>query len=373
MAPRHRSGAHAGSDADQLRVTLKHSVVVVGSGIIGCAIARELSIRGAKVTVLDPRPIAGGATQASAGMLAPYVEAHHSGPMLDLCVRSLDLYDRWIDDLRAESAVVEYRRSGTLQVALTPDDAERLRGEYGEWLAPEAVAARVPALAETCGAMWIDKHGYVDAPQLARALGASAERRGGRVAFGRVERLDSVSGAIRVQVGTEEAFDVRTVVLAAGAWTNRIEGVRTPPLRPVRGQLLHHTGGIGRIASILWGPDCYIVPRDRGLLIGATVEDAGFDERRTDEGVALLFTAAQRLLPALQRDSIEEVRVGLRPVTPDELPVLGRDPEIHGLVHASGHYRNGVLLAPITAKLIADLVIDDVVDPALSHFRPDRF
>ena len=323
--------------------------------------------------MLDPRPIAGGATQASAGMLAPYVEAHDSGPMLDLGVRSLDLYDRWIADLRAEGAEVEYRRSGTLQIALTPEDAAGLRGEYGEWLTPEAVAARVPALSATSGAMWIDRHGYVDAPQLARALAASAARRGGRVAFGRVERIDALEGALRLQVGTEEAFDAATVVLAAGAWTNRIEGVRTPPLRPVRGQLLHHTGGIGRIQTILWGPDCYIVPRDRGLLIGATVEDAGFDERSTEDGVARLFDAAQRLLPALQRHLIEEVRVGLRPATPDGLPVLGRDADVPALVHASGHYRNGVLLAPITAKLIADLVMDDVEDPALADFRPDRF
>ena len=332
-----------------------------------------MSIRGAKVTVLDPRPIAGGATQASAGMLAPYVEAHESGPMLDLGVRSLDLYDRWIADLGAEGAEVEYRRSGTLQIALTPEDATRLRAEYGEWLTAEAVAARVPALSATSGGMWIDRHGYVDAPQLARALAASAERRGGRVAFGRVERIDPVEGALRLQVGTEEAFDAATVVLAAGAWTNRIEGVRTPPLRPVRGQLLQHTGGIGRIQTILWGPDCYIVPRDHGLLIGATVEDAGFDERHTEDGVARLFDAAQRLLPALQRDLINEVRVGLRPATPDGLPVLGRDADVPALVHASGHYRNGVLLAPITAKLIADLVMDDVVDPVLAEFRPDRF
>jgi glycine oxidase ThiO len=349
------------------------SVVIVGSGIIGCAIARELSMRGTKVIVLDPRPIAGGATQASAGMLAPYVEAHDHGPMLDLCVRSLDLYDAWLAALRGEGADVEYRRSGTLQIALTPEQADELRGGYGEWMEPAAVAAAVPALSSTWGALRVDAHGYVDAPGLARALAASAERRGARVALGRVERIDRIDSGLRVHVGTEEPFDVDSVVLAAGAWTNRIEGVRTPPLRPVRGQLLQHPGGIGQIPSILWGPDCYIVPRRHGLLIGATVEEVGFDERSTAAGVAQLFDAAQRLLPALQREFSEQVRVGLRPAAPDDLPVMGPDRDVPGLVHASGHYRNGVLLAPITAKLIADLVVDGARDPALSHFRPDRF
>lgn len=323
--------------------------------------------------MLDPRPIAGGATQASAGMLAPYVEAHERGPMLDLCVRSLDLYDGWIAALGGEGAEVEYRRTGTLQIALTPGHADQLRGGHGEWMEPAAVAAAVPPLSATFGALRVDAHGYVDAPGLARALAASAERRGAGMARGRVERIDPVDNALRVQVGTEEPFDVDTVVLAAGAWTNRIDGIRTPPLRPVRGQLLQHPGTDGRIPSILWGPDCYIVPRQHGLLIGATVEDAGFDERSTDEGVAQLFDAAQRLLPALQRDFIAQVRVGLRPAAPDDLPVLGRDPDVPRLVHASGHYRNGVLLAPITAKLIADVVMGDAPDPALVHFRPDRF
>ena len=352
---------------------MKQSVVVVGSGIIGCAIARELAVRGASVTVIDPRPIAGGATQASAGMLAPYVEAHERGPMLDLCVRSLDLYDPWIAALRNEGAEVEYRRIGTLQVALTPETVEELRRGHGQWIEPADVAAVVPQLAPTLGALRIDTHGYVDAPQLSHALAASAERRGARVALGRVERIDPIDGAMRVQVGTEEAFEVHTVVLAAGAWTNRIEGVPTPPLHPVRGQLLRHAGGIGRIRTILWGPDCYIVPRQNGLMIGATVEDAGFDERSTEEGIEQLWNAAHRLLPALPRDLTEGVRVGLRPATPDELPVIGRDPDLPRLVHASGHYRNGVLLAPITAKLIGDLVIDGIEDPALSHFRSDRF
>lgn len=353
---------------------MKQTAIVVGAGIIGCATARALAIRGVSVTVIDPRPIAGGATRASAGMLAPYVEAHERGPMLDLGLRSLALYDQWIADLRHEGHEVEYRRIGTLEIALTPERAAELGEGHGEWMPAASVAAACPSLTLTFGALRNDAHGYVDAAQLARALAASAESHGAHFVQGRVERIEPRDGALRVQVGIDGYIAARAVVLAAGAWTNRIEGIRTPPLAPVRGQLLCHAGGIGRIPAILWGPDCYIVPQERGsLLIGATVEDAGFDERQTEEGVTALFDAARRLLRPLQRDAILEVRVGLRPATPDALPVLGGDRDIPGLLHASGHYRNGVLLAPITAQLIADLAIDGRSDPALEPFRADRF
>jgi len=353
----------------------------VGAGIIGCSIARELAIRGARCTVIDSRPVAGGATQASAGMLAPYVEAHGGGPMLDLCVRSLDAYDAWIAGLRDEGADIEYRRSGTLEIALSPEDAAALHRSHGEWLEPRAAAALVPPLAPSAGALWDARHGYVDARQLANGLAQSAARHGATFVTARVEGIDRRPGGLTVRLAAGAAaepgaFEADAVVLAAGAWTNGIQGVRTPPLGPVRGQLLRVEASLGPIQPILWGPACYIVPLQsgaRGLLIGATVEDAGFDERPTDEGRQGLFDAARQLLPSLTRDAIKEIRVGLRPATPDELPVLGDDPSQPGVFHASGHYRNGILLAPITAQLIADLMVDGRRDPALDHFSAARF
>jgi len=355
--------------------------VVVGAGIIGCAIARELASRGARVTVVDPRPVGGGATQASAGILAPYVEAHRGGPMLDLCVRSLDLYDGWIAGLRAERCTVEYRRMPTLEIALSDAGAGALRAGRGEWLSPPHVARLVPDLAPTAGALRNDRHGYVDARQLVEALAQSAARHGAVFVQRGVERLDRHGDTRVIDLGQgAEALHADAVVLAAGAWSNRIQGVRTPPLRPVRGQLVIHSGNLESGASlsslpaILWGPDCYIVPKEHPpfLMIGATVEDAGFDERATPAGVTQLLEAARALLP-LQRDAVFHARVGLRPATPDELPVLGDDPSEPGIIHASGHYRNGVLLAPITAKLIADLIVDGRRDPCLDHFRATRF
>lgn len=358
---------------------MKQSVVVVGSGIAGCSVARELAVRGVRCTVVDPRPVAGGATQASAGMLAPYVEAHEGGPMLDLCVRSLDAYDAWIASLRREGHEIDYARTGTLEIALNAEEASRLRGGYGEWLDPDRVAREVPQLSFTAGALRNPRHGYVNARQLTAALAASAGRHGTTFLDARVDRIDRHDDKLVVDAGPDHPkLEAAFVVLAAGAWTNRIRGVRTPPVRPVRGQLLHLTPGIGRITTILWGPDCYIVPLRTGteLLVGATVEEAGFDEHATDEAVRDLYAAARRLLPDLPadpRDVAMEPRVGLRPATPDELPVLGIDPDQPGIVFASGHYRNGILLAPITGTLVADVIVHGTKDSALAPFSPARF
>jgi glycine/D-amino acid oxidase-like deaminating enzyme len=316
-------------------------VIIVGAGIIGCAIARELAVRGAACTVLDPRPIAGGATQASAGMLAPYVEAHEAGPLLDLGIRSLAMYDDWIAAVRRESGIdVEYRRIGTL---------------------------------ETLTNRAIPEHGYVAAAPLAEALAAAAGRHGARFVRARVDRIGRHADGFRITTAAQ-TFEAPHVVVAAGAWSNAIEGIRIPPVRPVRGQLLYLGWNGAPLATIVWGPRCYVVPwLDGTVLVGATVEEAGFDERSTAAGVQTLLDAVCELLPDAREATFLAARAGLRPTTPDELPVIGADPEMPALVHATGHYRNGVLLAPITARLVADLVIDGRRDPALEHFRPDRF
>jgi glycine oxidase len=354
--------------------------LVVGAGIIGCSIAYELSSRGADCTLIDGRPVGGGATRASAGMLAPYVEAHERGPLLDLCVRSLDLYDEWIAAVRRDSGVdVEYRRIGTLEIALDPEQAEALRGEAHAdsrvtrtWLNATDAASAHPALGPIAGALLTPVHGYVAAPQLASALASAAQARGVTLQRATVQRITR-EGSLSVMTSAG-AIAADTVILAAGAWTNAIEGVKAPPLRPVRGQLLQLGWSGPPIDAILWGPDCYLVPRTDGtLLVGATVEEVGFDERTTVEGVRDLLAAVSALLPDATHATFLDARAGLRPATPDELPAIGPDPSMPGLVHASGHYRNGVLLAPITAKLVADLVLEGTADPALGSFSVGRF
>src|SRR5437764_12993823 len=332
--------------------------------------------------VFDDRPPGGGATRASAGMLAPYVEADERGPLLDLCVRSLDLYDPWIAAVRAESEIdIEYGRIGTLEVALDEVHAAGLRNAARAsgrvtriWMDGDAARRAHPALGTIAGALLTAVHGYVAAPQLASALAESAERRGVIFRRAAVHRIERDGASLRVTPSDGDAVNAATVVLAAGAWTNRIEGIRTPPLRPVRGQLLQLGWRGHPLSTIIWGPECYIVPRtDGSVLVGATVEDVGFDERTTTAGVRDLLEAACERLPEGWGATFLDARAGLRPATPDELPVIGSDPEVRGLVHASGHYRNGVLLAPITARLIADLVIDGKEDAVPEVFRPARF
>lgn len=356
-------------------------MIVVGAGIIGCAIARELAVRGVACTIVDDRPVAGGATRASAGMLAPYVEAHERGPLFDLAIRSLALYDNWIEAVRGESGIdVEYGRIGTLEVAFDAEGAANLKqaslahGAAGvSWLEPAEARQAHPALGAISGALFTPIHGYVSAPQLAAALAVCAERRGATRVRARVERIARTGSFFEIHTSAGPLAASR-IVLAAGAWTNAIAGIRTPPLRPVRGQLLH-LGWRGRpLSSIVWGPECYIVPwQDGSLLVGATVEEVGFDERVTAVGVRDLLEAACELLPEGWGATFVEARAGLRPATPDQLPVLGVDPAEPGVIHASGHYRNGVLLAPITASLVADLLVQEKSDPALEDFRPDRF
>lgn len=357
--------------------------LIVGAGIIGCAIARELTARGVACTIVDDRPAGGGATQASAGMLAPYVEAHDAGPLLDLGVRSLALYDGWIDLVRRESGIdVEYRRIGTLEVALDPQHAGDLRGQTHAgpdaertWMESAVVRQRQPSLAAVEGALFTPSHGYVAAHQLAQALARAAETHGARSVRGRVQRIARTASGFTATTTAGELTASR-VVLAAGAWTNAIDidGASTPQLRPVRGQLLHLGWHEAPLDTIVWGPECYVVPRlDGSILVGATVEDVGFDERATAAGVRDLLDAFCEILPGGWGAAFLGARVGLRPAAPDDLPAIGWDTNVEGLVHATGHYRNGVLLAPITAVTIADLLTTGRTDPALAALSPGRF
>ena len=356
-------------------------VVIVGAGIIGCAIARELAARGTPAIVIDDRPVGGGATRASAGMLAPYVEAHDRGPLLDLAVRSLDLYDDWIAALRRDvDGDVEYRRIGTLEVALDDERATELRLAAAAharvsttWMSAEEARRVHPALGAVAGALFTPGHGYVSAPQLAAALAAAAERHGARFHRAAVTAIAPDGPSYRV-ITSEGAVEASLVILAAGAWTNHIDGVRTPPLRPVRGQLIQLGWTGAPLSSIVWGPACYIVPRtDGSILVGATVEDVGFDERTTAAGVRDLLEAACELLPDAGSATFLDARAGLRPATPDALPVIGPDPEAPGIIHAAGHYRNGVLLAPITARVVADFVVEGTRDSCFDAFSLERF
>ena len=364
-------------------------IVVVGAGVIGCAIAHELASRGAAVQVVDPRPAGMGATQASAGILAPFIEAPAGWPLLDLTARSLELYDEFVTRVSQESGIaVSYRRTGTLQVAA---DADRLN-EFRDMAAAletrdiaatvlgarEAQAAEPHLDGELAGALLIAAHGFVGAGELTRALVAAARRREAQFVEGaRVDRITPQSGG-DLSVETDRgAVTGEAVVMAAGCWSGQIEvagaAIRIP-VRPIRGQLLHLSWSGRPLARVTWSDRCYLVPWEDGTtLVGATVEDAGFDERTTVAGVRDLLDAACELVPHAWTATLLGARAGLRPVSGDELPIIGRSRVVPNLVYATGHYRNGVLLAPVTAKLVADAVLESRADPMLEPFAPRRF
>lgn len=364
------------------------TILVIGAGVVGAAVADELAVRGASVTVLDMRSPGRGASQASAGALVPYIEAHEDTPLLSLGTRSLAMYDAFVERVVSRSGLrVEYARPGTIDVGLDEEDEAKLRqskawldsrGLRSEWVDGAGARSLEPALAPTvrCGLL-VPEHGLVGAAALVNALVQSA-RAGGATFEAPVEAATVAPSTDRVTIDAgDRVYEADFVVVAAGSWTKRVRvaGIESPPVRPIRGQLLHLAWpGVERPSRIIWGPRCYAVPwSDGSLLLGATVEDVGFDETWTVSGVHDLTKAAIELLPKTLHASIEAVRVGLRPATPDNLPAIGPYAKAPRVIAATGHYRNGVLLAPLTAKLVADVVLDGMHDPALALTSPDRF
>jgi glycine oxidase len=364
-------------------------VVVIGAGVVGAAVAQELARQKADVTLLDMRAPGRGASRASAGILAPYTESAHDSPLLELGVRSLALYDSFITLLAAKSQrQIEYERRGTIEVAFNDAQAETLRAEAArllarqvtcEWLDASQVRELEPTLsAAVVGGLLVTSQGFVGVTSLVDALVQSAWLSGASCESA-VEAVRIEPQKDRVEVRTTDRRYVSDyVVMACGSWTSRvaIRGATPVPVRPIRGQLLElnwsDAGSMPR--HVLWAPECYTVPWPDGtLLVGATVEDVGFDERSTVEGVEGLAHAVSGLLPASRKASVQSVRVGLRPATPDGLPAIGPLPGAPRVLVATGHYRNGVLLAPITADLIARDLLRAEKDPILASVDPARF
>jgi glycine oxidase len=360
-------------------------VIVIGAGIVGCATAYELAARGAEVRVLDARGSGQGATRASAGILAPYIEGH-SDALLQLGICSLEQYDSFISRVAADAGQsIEYRRTGTLEVARTASGAQQLERQVRA-LADAGFAATAlggdearrlePALAgDIRAALLVPQQGYVRVTALMEALVQAAARRGALLSVASVERIGRVNGGVAVEAA-HHTLTADAVVLAAGSWSGGIAMAPAlpPPVRPVRGQLVQLRLPAPPLSRVVWGPDSYLVPwEDGSLLVGATVEEVGFDERVTVDGVRQLLDSGAQLLPALRSAVFEGARAGLRPATADELPIIGASTTMRGVFYATGHYRNGVLLAPLTAAMVADLLLSGRGRPELRLVRPERF
>jgi glycine oxidase len=363
-------------------------IIVIGAGVVGCAIAEELARRGASVEILDERPVGMGATQASAGVLAPYIETREGHPLLELTVRSLKLYDGFVERVAEDSGqTIAYRRTGTLTLATDEPELNALR-DAADFLSRRHVSAELmdgaaaraeePHLgASTIGGLLIHEHGFIGAADLTRALVASARRRGAQlIEQSRARRIaiDDDDLVVETDRGTLTAD---AVVVAAGSWSGEvtIDGVAARlPVRPVRGQLLYLTWNGTPLRRVTWTHRCYLVPWDNGtVLLGATMEEAGYDERVTVAGVRDLLESACELIPHAWSAGFQGARVGLRPGTPDDLPVIGVSARLPNLLYATGHFRNGVLLAPLTAQLVADALLERRLDSALAAVSPARF
>lgn len=362
-------------------------VLVVGAGVVGCAVAYELAARGADVQMLDARRSGEGASQAAAGILAPYIEGH-SPALLQLGVRSLDLYDTFIECVSRDSGLpIDYRRIGTLEVALNEEQARCLRTTAEkhnatnvdhQYLEASAARALEPGLAPTAtGALLIANHGYVQSRALVHALEIAARQKGVSVKpMAKVEALQQKHNRVQVHLSGSSTIEVDALVLATGSWSGRVvvNQARPAPIKPIRGQLLNLVCKTPPAAHVIWGPDCYLVPlQDGTVLVGATVEDVGFDERSTAAAVHHLLQVAQAVFPVIKDALLRDVRVGLRPASPDELPLVGPSCELPNVIYATGHYRNGVLLAPLTAKIVADFLLDNAKAPELMLTTPSRF
>ena len=362
-------------------------VIVIGAGIVGCTVAHQLSRSGARVQVLDTRQPGQGATRASAGILAPYIEGHESAALRTLGRRSLDQFDAFIEQLRGGSGhELIYRRTGTFELALDESGVNRLtallsgllaEGVEAHWVPPSDFAQYEPlASAAALGALLVPTHGFVGVTSLTLAAAAAAQKLGAR--------FTTETGAIRIfakspgRVGVEAGgavLEADRVVLAAGSWSSQItvEGADAVPVKPIRGQLIQLQTAPGAIRRVIWGPHGYLVPwPDGSVLVGSTVEDVGFDERHTDEAVRSLLACAVSLVPSLAGAPMTGVRTGLRPRGPDDLPILGPSAVVPGLIYATAHYRNGVMLTPLTVQLVDDLVFDKGSDPALRDLDPAR-
>ena len=367
-------------------------VAIIGAGVMGLGIAWRLAAQGATVEVFDRAAAGSGASHAAAGMLAACCEAEPGEDALVALGR--DSQARWpafaAELLKASGIDVELRTEGTLVVALTADDQARIHHHLAhqkklglplEWISAAETRRREPHLAgKLAGALWSPEDHQVDNRKLAAGLRIAAEAAGATIHEHKpVKEISITSGradGVVLADGVRVSADV--VVLAAGAWSRGIAGVapeHRPPVRPIKGQMLalKMDPAAPLITHVIWAPGIYMVPRRDGrLILGATVEEKAFDMSLTAGGMLTLLEAAWRTVPAIEELAIDEMWVGHRPGSRDDAPILGPGPA-HGLVYATGHHRNGILLTPVTVDAIAKLVLEGTLDPAIRPFGIDRF
>ncbi len=362
------------------------SVIVVGGGIIGCATAYELAKAGSKVTLFERETPGAEASSAAAGLLT-VGGTRRSGPFQKLALDSWARYPDIVRELRDVTGVdVEHMTTGTLYPLFD-------RGEWAEaeeqlrWPLAKEMGMRVvegkelrdmePGLSpDVRAALFVRGDHWVNNQRLVTAYASAAAGRGVALRIGvEVSQLLADGRRVTGVVAAGERFDADCVLLAAGAWSSPLAaslGLHLPVV-PVRGQMVAVSNIPALLRHAVHGSHGYLTPRPSGeLLIGATVEHVGFERAVTPEGLAHLLTAAIAVLPAIQSRPITRTWCGFRPGTPDDMPVLGPWPDVEGLFVATGHYRNGILLAPATAALMTQAILGGGTHDLIKPFLPDR-
>jgi glycine oxidase len=360
-------------------------VLVVGGGIIGLACARELALAGLRVEVLERLSAGAEASLAAAGLLSPMAE-EIPGPLLDACRASRDLWLSWVPALAEETDLtIEHDSSGAILVAMTDREevwldrvasSARTCGEPVEEIDGSVLSRWVPdASPGIRRSLLLPGEHRVDNVQATTVLSIAARKAGAVVTHcAEVERIERAGDGVRL-VGRNRAWEAGLLVMAAGSWSGHIPGFPTLPVRPVRGQMLMLGGVDWPWNGSLRGPHDYVVRRGAtGLLVGATIEEAGFASHNTAGGIERLLRFALHALPGLENARLETTWAGLRPATPDGFPIVGPVPGWPVLA-ATGHYRNGILLAPWTAREIARIVVSGDVGTLeeAGPFSPARF
>lgn len=357
-------------------------IVIAGAGVAGLAIGWSLAEAGASVEIVE-RGLAGhGATWASAGMLAPGAElGGEKTPLARFAHEGRRAWNAFAASLEEASGVdIGFRENGSLIVA--PDDAragelKQLAGHSAVWLAPRDLAAREALLSPALrGALHVPGDAQVDNRALGVALAETLRRRSVRLReHCDVRSVLAANNRVRGLMTGEGIIEGDAVVLACGAWMNLIASpLVLPPIAPVKGQMAALTPPAGTVLpkSLLWDEHLYLVPRRDRLLIGATVEDAGYDLSVSKETAADLVARAARIVPSLGAWRLSEMWAGLRPRTPDDAPVLG-ETKLSGLYVAGGQFRNGILFAPLIADSMRRLVLGEKPGLDIASFDPRRF
>lgn len=367
-------------------------VVIIGGGIIGCAIAYYLHKSGVEVTVVERGDIGAEASSAAAGLLAPLGSLSGPGPLADLLLASWSIYPALVPELEQASGVhLAYEQSGSLRVARNPKNIENLRkritawqplGLKMQWLTGDEARQREALLApDISAAIYAPEEAQVKAPHVVKAFARAATNLGAKLcAHHNVIGMDFHRNKV-TRVCTDQGLEIACehVIVATGAWTRDLERLLdiSLPVEPQRGQILtlkQPSSPPPPLKHIIFGEAIYLAPKNNGtIVVGATKEEVGFEKHLTAGGIGWLLSTAVRLLPGLEGAAIDQMWAGLRPKTPDNLPILGNAPSLENVILAVGHGSIGIMLSAITGKSIAELVTTGHVPEIIAPFSVERF